>query len=324
MRALKVLGHDALTLCSLFTRRGRVHPGNPSIGTLIEPTSVCNLRCPYCPTTEGRLERSRKFIEVETFERIVALTRPFTEYYTLNLFGEPMLHPEIFRLLDMLADKPVWLSTNLNYPVRVAEKLASYRNIGVICSVDGWDEPSYLSYRIGGSFPRVAENLAILARGQCRPYPQFLLTPETQAHLPEIKAFVSNAGVSLKNLRLSQLEENFANRFEQGLPGKCHAPYSSLYFTCDGHLIPCCNNVGNDLLLDHVDNMRTPDDALNSPALVRARRLLSIDKNIYKSCRSCPGGDLFPQKALARVRGYANAALTRLGWPAKQRGGDQP
>jgi hypothetical protein len=74
-------------------RRTRV-AGRPYV-LVIDPTNVCNLRCPLCPT--GLLQAGRKgqMIEWETFTRAVDMMAPWA--YKVNLFnwGEPLLHSHI-------------------------------------------------------------------------------------------------------------------------------------------------------------------------------------------------------------------------------------
>lgn len=63
----------------------------------IEITNVCNLECRFCPKTI----REKGFISVEDFERILVKIKPFTDYVYLHIKGEPLLHPNIDKVLDL-------------------------------------------------------------------------------------------------------------------------------------------------------------------------------------------------------------------------------
>jgi pyruvate-formate lyase-activating enzyme len=85
----------------------------------IDVVGTCNLRCPTCPVGNSPA-RPRGFMAPELFERILAKIRaesPDPEpRLTLYNWGEPLLHPELPRLIDLAhaAGLKVQLSTNLN------------------------------------------------------------------------------------------------------------------------------------------------------------------------------------------------------------------
>jgi MoaA/NifB/PqqE/SkfB family radical SAM enzyme len=43
---------------------------------IIEPTNVCNLKCPVCPTTFG-MKRKTGFLKFETFKGIIDDLKPY-------------------------------------------------------------------------------------------------------------------------------------------------------------------------------------------------------------------------------------------------------
>ena len=62
----------------------------------LEITNVCNLACAFCPGTR----RSPAFLSPEAFQTLAERLRPHTEYLYLHLMGEPLLHPDLPKLLD--------------------------------------------------------------------------------------------------------------------------------------------------------------------------------------------------------------------------------
>jgi radical SAM protein with 4Fe4S-binding SPASM domain len=67
----------------------------------LEITSVCNLACSFCPPTE----RQKQFICADDFAKRLDQIKPHTDYIYLHVKGEPLLHPEIGKLLDLSYDK---------------------------------------------------------------------------------------------------------------------------------------------------------------------------------------------------------------------------
>ncbi len=66
----------------------------------LEITNVCNLACSFCPGTK----RKKAFMPVDDFRVLSAKLRPHTQYLYLHLMGEPLLHPELPKLLDITKD----------------------------------------------------------------------------------------------------------------------------------------------------------------------------------------------------------------------------
>ncbi len=87
----------------------------------IEITNICNLNCEFCPETK----REPKTMSIETFSYILDQVKPYTDYLYFHVKGEPLLHPEIDKLLDICYEKgfKVNLTTNGTLINKVKEKL---------------------------------------------------------------------------------------------------------------------------------------------------------------------------------------------------------
>ncbi len=67
----------------------------------VEITNVCNLACEFCPQSQ----RAPEFMKIETFEKILDQIKPHTDSIYLHVKGEPLLYPEIDRILDLSYQK---------------------------------------------------------------------------------------------------------------------------------------------------------------------------------------------------------------------------
>lgn len=87
----------------------------------IEITNICNLQCSFCPKTN----RKQKFISIPEFSYILDEIKEFTGYIYFHIKGEPLLHPEIGKLLDISYDKGfiVNITTNGTLLSNVREEL---------------------------------------------------------------------------------------------------------------------------------------------------------------------------------------------------------
>ena len=67
----------------------------------LEITNVCNLSCAFCPGTR----REPRFLSEEEFRLLSGKLRPYTEYLYFHLMGEPLLHPELGRFLELAGEQ---------------------------------------------------------------------------------------------------------------------------------------------------------------------------------------------------------------------------
>lgn len=87
----------------------------------IEITNVCNLACSFCPQTN----RPSEFMSLETFSAILVQIKPFTDYIYLHVKGEPLLHPNLDKFLDLSYEKgfKVNITTNGTLARKVSSKI---------------------------------------------------------------------------------------------------------------------------------------------------------------------------------------------------------
>lgn len=300
---------DDITTLSHIIRNSGCMPRFTTFMVTIETTSVCNLRCPLCPTGTGTLERNNKYIPLPILDRILELTMPLAKGFILSMWGEPTLHPELKALLDRFQGFDFWISTNLNYSADIAQELARRRNVHVICSVDTTEPNAYPQYRVGGNFDKVLDNIKILAKGACTVYPQFLIRQDSD--IAPCKDFALLHGIPVQNVVIKTKRENF--RLDHTLapiPGRCHSPYSNIFFNCDGQMLPCCNNVRSDLHMAHISDLTSPQDILFGIRAKAIRRTLAQDKNVFPSCISCYG-ETFARIRLPLYKSYLVRLLRR-------------
>ena len=63
----------------------------------IEITNICNLNCIFCPKTL----RKPKFMSCDEFKIIADKLKNYGDYIYLHVLGEPLLHPDIEKILSI-------------------------------------------------------------------------------------------------------------------------------------------------------------------------------------------------------------------------------
>ncbi len=76
----------------------------------LEISNVCNLRCSFCPGTK----RTGHVMTEEEFRQLLPKLQPWTDYLYFHLMGEPLLHPQLGRFLELAGEAGlrVILTTN--------------------------------------------------------------------------------------------------------------------------------------------------------------------------------------------------------------------
>lgn len=196
-------------LKALRNRRQRsVELDNTPLDVTIDLCTACHLRCPYCATGSGVLDRRAQTLSVDEHQRILGFCGEniFTAWYFSN--GEPLLNK---RLPEIIADAQrhgifTVISTSLSVPLsdaRLDALLLSGLNI-LSCSIDGCTAEVYNQYRIGGDFALVMRNLERLIARKAElglEYPliewRFLAFRHNQHQQAEVARIALDKGVDM-------------------------------------------------------------------------------------------------------------------------------
>ena len=132
----------------------------------IEPSSICNLRCPACRVVTG-LGRRGGLMKLELFKKIIDQTDASAFLISLWGWGEPFLNPHIFDMIAYAKTRGIQLicSTNghfLKEPGQVERLVDSGLDV-LIVAVDGATQDTYALYRRPGRLSDVLEGVRKLA-----------------------------------------------------------------------------------------------------------------------------------------------------------------
>jgi len=134
---------------------------------VIDPTNICTLRCPLCPTGRGTLKRPRGKMSFHNFKKLVDEIAPYAYFLDLYNWGEPFLHAQIFDMIDYASSRNIStkISTNLNhFDEGMARRAVEAGLEELVISLDGADQETYEKYRVGGSLDKVIEGIRALVR----------------------------------------------------------------------------------------------------------------------------------------------------------------
>ena len=171
----------------------------------VELTNICNLHCSYCLRDDEALYHSpAEFLSAEFLERVIDEARDVMGVSHLVFTGgEPTLHPQFTRLLEIGAAKGLTMGFITNgwhferiWPAALAHR-ASIASIGF--SVDGVTRESHDYWRGEGSFVRLVRAFA-----RCHAYEipfavKIAIRRDTAANLEQIAIFAARMGAASLN-----------------------------------------------------------------------------------------------------------------------------
>ena len=132
----------------------------------IEPTSICNYRCVFCYQTDNVFnKRSQGYMghmNFDTFKLIVDQAEGNIEFISLASRGEPLLCPDIKKMLSYTKDK--FLNLKINTNASMLDEKMSYAILesGVktlVFSADAADSKLYSELRVNGKLEKIVKNI---------------------------------------------------------------------------------------------------------------------------------------------------------------------
>lgn len=131
----------------------------------IDASSICQLKCPLCPTFRGENEEviGRGTLKLADFKRFIT-DNPQIRSIELGNFGEVFLNKALPNILQYAYEQNVDTSidegANLNNATDEAlEALVKYQTTQLRCAIDGVTKDTYQIYRVGGNLKQVLDNI---------------------------------------------------------------------------------------------------------------------------------------------------------------------
>ena len=236
----------------------------------LEPTNHCNFHCPLCPTGSGELRINKGFMQWELFTRIIdELNKYLYEMYFMG-FGEPLLHPKIFDMIDYAEDKNIktYISTNASMLVNenILKKIIESKLSVLMIALDGASSQTYNKYRVEGDFEQTYKSIQTLQnlKESCGNKKlviqiQFIIMRHNENEIESIKSISKNIGVELRlktvsvrhatdlaylplNIKYRRYKtlKNLDPKFKQ--QKSCLRAWNHATIYWDGSVVSCCKD----------------------------------------------------------------------------------
>ncbi len=299
-------------LLSLLLKKPLVW-GYPPV-VMIEPTNICNLRCPLCPSGNGSLKRDKGYMSLETFQSIINQIHKHSMMIVLWNQGEPFLNDHILKMIQYASDFGLFtlLSTNGNVDTDAKGIIKSGLD-SLIISLDGASQETYNKYRINGNFSKVLDFAKNISRSKAKLQQrnpllhwQFLVMKHNEHEITQIKILAKQVKVNSLKLKTVQIyakediqnflpenpryrryrikDDNF--ELKAGIPNRCRRIWSNAVINWNGDMAVCCFDKDNDYKIGNIQE-NDITELWRSRPFMKFRQQILKNRKAYHICQNC-------------------------------------
>lgn len=131
----------------------------------IDVSTICQLKCPSCPTASGAIDKfvGSGFLKFADFKAVLE-KNTWIQQVELTNWGEIFLNPELLQMLQYAHENGIRLiaqnGVNLNnVKPDILEALVKYGFGALSVSIDGATPETYAMYRVNGNLENVLANI---------------------------------------------------------------------------------------------------------------------------------------------------------------------
>ena len=256
---------------------------------IIEPTNTCNLRCTFCFVTEG-MTRDGGFMGFSLFKKIID-DCPDLEHLCMHNWGEPLLHKDIFKMIEYAKNKGVnYVVMNTNGTLlsdKMIDRIVDSRLDIIRFSIDGSAE-TFKRVR-GVDLFKIEENINKLKKIKEARRPElsmgvvFTVEEETEG---DAEDYIFHWEKIVDHVRL-QPKLITSPRIEI-CPEPFGKDYGKLVVLWDGRVIPCCVDYNANLTIGSIQNDTIPNLWKSEKLdLLRQRHLKGDYPETCANCNEC-------------------------------------
>jgi len=230
----------------------------------IEPTNICNLRCPLCSTGVDAKTRQKGILTFNNFKKIINQIKNTALIVSLQNWGEPTLVKDLPKMIKYATDAGIFLRMSTNFSIDYDDEfLIEFMKSGLgrlVIDIDGTTQDVYAKYRVNGNLETVLENtrkIVKIKKDNNLIYPiiqaRMLVMKHNEHQIDDFKQLSKKLQVDEMEFGNIQLNPNTAS--DEWLPtdgnfvyetylGKridtpCHWPWTGMVINSDGGVSSC-------------------------------------------------------------------------------------
>ena len=191
-----------------------VKPGIPwgwPVTLQVEPANICNLRCAFCPVTDG-MDRPEGLMDFDLLKNIIDKVGDYLLLIILWDWGEPFLNPAIYDMIAYAKERGIKTVSSTNGHLFAkrenAEKLIRSGIDSIIVAIDGITPKTYKQFRQSGSLETALmgiRNLIACKSDLNTRIPlinlRFIVTKNNEHEIADLKNLAKDLGVDVLTIK---------------------------------------------------------------------------------------------------------------------------
>ena len=286
---------------------------------IIEPTNLCNLKCPTCPTGNGSLKRKRGILSFENYKKVIDECGEYLMSIVLMNYGEPLLNKDFYKMVEYAHKKNIFVTTCTNGHLIDPKKMVDSKIDELTIGIDGTDQKTLASFRKGANFKKIKENIKKLVKEkelQKTKSPvinlQYIIMKHNEHQINEFRRLAKEWGVdkiTFKALWVTSKEEaesylpenkefhryilkNKEFKLKNIENYKCQKPWTDIAINWDGSLVICACDFDNSIILGNI-NEKSVKEIIKSKKAQTVRKTIINNRRSIPVCKNCaPNSDI--------------------------------
>lgn len=301
-----------------LVKSNRAHALPPIIQ--VEPTNMCNLKCPLCPTGSDSSKRQKGFMTLDTFQLILDELEDVLIAMYLYSYGEPFMNKNLPQMIESCTKRNILtLITTNGHFIESSEDALKVVDAGLttlIIAIDGSSQAIYEEYRKMGDLEKVKQCVTLIEEAKIRrgahlPYTviRSVVMRQNADDLPNLEQLARKLRVNMfaaktvgclpesehykdyepveKNMRRFRYDESFRNVH---FSVRCPFPFRQPTVFWDGTVVGSEHDHELELPFGKIGEQPFPK-IWNSPNAIRMRRSIRQGRNLPSFCDACPHRD---------------------------------
>lgn len=284
----------------------------------VEPTNICNLRCPVCETGAGILGRPKGNMSLDAFKKILDSVGEQVNTMLFYGMGESFLNRDAYDMIKYATGKGIYVSTCTNGEILDTAGLVRSRLSELSFQIGGLTQETHEQYRVGGNLSKAMDNLTkaveLKAKGLINTKVQvgFIVMKHNEHEVEqaekELKEKMGADEVIIISPCVRTVEQGkkfmptdskywYYDReaFSRGVlvphkipHNRCWWIYYSTVVWWDGNVVPCCRDAQGKHVMGNIFDQPFAD-IWNGEKYRDFRRQIATKQSKVDLCRLCSG-----------------------------------
>lgn len=269
---------------------------------LIEPVSICNLRCIMCFQVDKSFSSNKAingFMDISLFKDVVEQVKENScNAITLASRGEPTLHKEFDKISKIIEDSKILdCKLNTNATVMNEKKINEILSANfseVVFSVDAGTKETYESIRVKGKWERVLKNIELFNQIRSNKYPKVQTVTRiagvkvnNRQDINQMTNFWEKLVDEVSIKEASPRWDSYNNKINK-ITEPCMNLWTRTYVWYDGEVNPCDFDYKSNLSVGNVKEDSLKEIWNNEKYNILRSNHLNKKRCLHNPCDRCP------------------------------------